>query len=617
MADDDPSSEFDYAGVLGRVSHRSARIMLAARMILTAFDEFYANSRAVPAMAKAAFEARDVARSVALSRRRLAYYAETIAELAGLLRQALPALRGDPALWSQIEETYMSLAAGRYEDDLATAFIHSTRRVMFADEWTPVAYSYGRAAHGAGPVREILIDHPLGRRRLSSLIADILKRARFRAPFRDLKSNAAAAAARIAETLAAAREHLESIETVDGLFFRNRGAYVVGRLRLGEAPPRPLALALENGRDGIFIDAVLMSETDLHNIFSSTLANFHVTVPRYHELCAFLHEIMPGRPLGLHYSTIGYNHLGKVAVMAELAREIDQLRHPFETAAGFRGSVAIGFSAPGSAYVLKVIRDTPTEAYKWGAFPGIEAVLAKYRRVHEINRTGSMLDNMIFARIDLEARWFDPDLMAELCAAASQTVSLDGGKANFRHLIVQPKMTPLPLYLETASLEDRLAAIDNLGHCIKNNASAGIFNRDLDARNYGVSRYGKVYLFDYDAIEPLGDVKVFTNAERVEGEEGIPDWFFEEGTVFLPEELEPGLMIEDRGLRAHFRHRHGDLLTTGYWTGMQRALARGWVPRLEVYPQATRLASSRPSSLAAANQSTAMPTRGARKGSTV
>ena len=589
MSQSDAPETFDYAGVLGRVSHRSARIMLAARMILTAFDEFYANSRAVPARARAAFEARDVATSVALSQRRIAYYTEAIGELAGLLRQALPGLRGDPRLWSQIAETYMSLVAGRYEDDLATAFLHSTRRVMFADEWTPVAYSFGRAAHGAGPVRDILIDYPRVRGRPAEVIADILKAARFAAPFRDLAGEAAQAALRIEAEIG---HMIERIEMVDGIFLRNRGAYLVGRMHIEGAPPRPLALALENGRDGITIDAVLMSEADLHNIFSSTLANFHVTQPRYHELCAFLHEIMPGRPLGLHYSTIGYNHLGKVAVMQELAREIGSKGHRFETAAGFRGSVAIGFSAPGSAYVLKVIRDKPTSQYKWGDFPGIEAVIARYRQVHEINRTGSMLDNMIFSRIDLDAAWFDPDLLMELVTTASETVAIDGGKVNFRHLIVQPKMVPLPLYLETATEAGRLAAIDNLGQCIRNNASAGIFNRDLDARNYGVSRYGKVFLFDYDAIEPLSGIKVRTNVGRIEGEETVPDWFFEKGTIFLPEELEPGLMIEDRPLRAWFRQRHGDLLTAGYWTGMQRALARGWVPRLEVYPRAARLSQA-------------------------
>jgi isocitrate dehydrogenase kinase/phosphatase len=59
--------------------------------------------------------------------------------------------------------------------------------------------------------------------------------------------------------------------------------------------------------------------------------------------------------------------------------------------------------------------------------------------------------------------------------------------------------------------------------------------------------------------------------------------------VFLPEELDAGLMLDDRRLRRVFREAHPDILTEDYWKGMQRALRKGWVPRIEVYPAATKL----------------------------
>jgi len=34
-------------------------------------------------------------------------------------------------------------------------------------------------------------------------------------------------------------------------------------------------------------------------------------------------------------------------------------------------------------------------------------VLAKYKRVHEINRTGSMLDNIVYYNLKLERSWFE------------------------------------------------------------------------------------------------------------------------------------------------------------------------------------------------------------------
>lgn len=81
-----------------------------------------------------------------------------------------------------------------------------------------------------------------------------------------------------------------------------------------------------------------------------------------------------------------------------------------------------------------------------------------------------------------------------------------------------------------------------------------------------------VYLFDCDAVENLADVKVRTNLDRIEGDEDVPDWFFEAGFVFLPEEIETHLRLEDRSLRRLFRQTHGDLLTIRYWEDIQKIM---------------------------------------------
>jgi isocitrate dehydrogenase kinase/phosphatase len=256
---------------------------------------------------------------------------------------------------------------------------------------------------------------------------------------------------------------------------------------------------------------------------------------------------------------------------------------------GFRGTVAIGFATPSSDYNLKVIRDRPTAQYKWGEFEGIGMVLEKYKRVHEINRAGSMLDNIIYYNLELDRSWFDPELLEELLRDASESVSLRGKAVVLKYLIVQRRMRPLPVFLESASREDAETAIVNLGYCIKNNAAANVFNKDLDARNYGVSRFLKVYLYDYDALEPFTEVKIRSNAGREEGEEEVPDWYFEEGVVFLPEEIEAGLMLDDRHLRRVFRAVHGDLLAVPYWQRVQDQLLAGEVPVAQFYPPECRL----------------------------
>jgi len=108
-------------------------------------------------------------------------------------------------------------------------------------------------------------------------------------------------------------------------------------------------------------------------------------------------------------------------------------------------------------------------------------------------------------------------------------VQVDQDGVYLRQLIVQLKIVPLPVFLETADEDATRAVMVSLGHCIRNNAATNIFNKDLDSRNYGVGRYGRVFLFDYDAVEKLTDVKIRTNAGREPGEEAVPEWFFEDG----------------------------------------------------------------------------------------
>jgi len=108
-------------------------------------------------------------------------------------------------------------------------------------------------------------------------------------------------------------------------------------------------------------------------------------------------------------------------------------------------------------------------------------------------------------------------------------------------------------------------------------------------RNYGVNRYLKVYLYDYDAVEPLTDIKVRTNSDRCDGEEDVPTWFFEQGVVFLPEEIETGLRVANRFLRRAFRAAHAELLTVEYWEALQRALRAGQVPGIHTFPESCQL----------------------------
>jgi len=589
--------DFDLLDELFRADDLEQQASGLARVVLSVFEHYYARSRHIPELAKAAFETRNWRETVRLSRHRLTIYAAYLDQLTPVLRSGLPEVATDESLWELAEREFLAAIFHRYEADFAFAFWHSLRRVLLENEWRPIAYDSGAAEGRFRCVAETGIGTLPGALPIDAdLIRQVLDVPGLDAQWRDIEDDAR----RVAQIVAAMLQRLEPhdgepvrIEMANAGFYRNRGATLIGRIHLpprSDGSPRqmPLMIALLNGHDGIFVDAVLCESDEIQYAFSSTLANYHATNPYYHELAQFLAELMPKRPLGLHYSTIGFHHLGKVAVMKELLG--DHARgETLDTAPGFRGTVAIGFSMPSSRYVLKIIRDRPTEGYKWGEFAGLNSVLVKYRLVHEMDRAGSMLDNIIYSNVKLDRAMFAPSLLDELLEAGVETVSLERGAVVFKHLIVQLKLTPLPLFLASASHDEARTAVINLGDCIKNNAAANIFNKDLDGRNYGVSGILKVYLFDYDAVEPLTEVKVRTNADREPGEEDIPDWYFEDGTIFLPEETISGLRIDDARLRRMFLDAHPDITTVAYWEAMQQALREGKVPPVRSYPAARRL----------------------------
>jgi isocitrate dehydrogenase kinase/phosphatase len=566
------------------------RTRLVAAWIFDSFVSFYAEFQRLTTLAKTAFEARDPAAAVTHARLRLGLYDRKVNALADELRLSYPSLVQDEPLWVAVGETYRESAQNRYDGDLATAFLHSVWRRVHHGEWRPVDYTLGDLPRPALRGEDVCVAVDCHFPVKPNVVRALLNVGNLAVPYHDIERDAALVAQRLNESFASDPAlELERLEMIRGCFFRNRGAYLVGRMRFLDGRVKPLVIALQNGNQGLKARAVLTAIPHVHNLFNTTQAAFHVTNPFYHEIAEFLLSVMPRRPLGLQYSIFGYYHFSKVAIMSEITSQLTRSGELLDTAPGSPGTVAMAFNAPCLAYILKVIRDRPTDGYKWGSFPGPGAVLDKYWRIHEINRTGSMLDNTIFQNLKLDRAWFSPRLLQELMAAAGNAVQVQGDAVIFKYLIVQRTLMPLNVYLQSAAPDKALRVISNLGHCIRNNAAANLFNRDFDARNYGVTRYLKVFLYDYDAVEPLTDMKVRTNTDRIEGEEGPPDWYFEQGLVFLPEEMEAGLRIPDRELRRAFRTEHGDLLTVRYWREMQEAHRTGHVPGVHTYPESCYL----------------------------
>jgi len=576
---------------LAACTDHASRIAKTAQLILTVYDEFYVQLCEYPHRAQRAFETMDPHASIRISQERLELYSRYIAAHGPRILAVFPALAADPHVWDALDRLFMAMIVDRYDADIAFSFAHSIRRNISRGLWRPVAYSFPppsklRAFSMASVHRRLRANGRIN----TKLLCSALQVPNFSVPFRDLQGDARRILQRVEPLLYGSPNAAAvlALDVIDAGFFRDRSAFLVGRWVLADDGIVPFVVALLNGPQGIYADAVLHRVSDIHDLFSSALANFHVTTRLYYQTCVFLFSLMPRRPFGHHYSTIGYNHVGKVAILNEISEQVRR-GHRLQRSPGVPGTVALGFTFDECAYHLKVIRDQPTNSYKWGAYPGVAAVSDKYRVVHEINRAGSMLDNVMYYNLQLDRDMFDPALLDEICRQAAGSVQVDRAGVYLRVLIVQLKIVPLPVFLQTADDNATRAVMASLGHCIRNNAATNIFNKDLDSRNYGVGRYGRVFLFDYDAVEKLTDVKIRSNADREPGEEAVPDWFFEEGVIFLPEELEHGMQLKSSYARRCFREENFDLLGVEYWLDVQRKLQRGEVPQLLMYPDSTKL----------------------------
>jgi isocitrate dehydrogenase kinase/phosphatase len=302
-----------FATELSAAAADKERTRLVAAWIFDSFTGFYAEFQRLTWLAQTAFEERDPAAAVAGGTTRLGLYDATVHALADDVRRCYPSLMESDALWLTVEDTYRRKAQDRYDGDLAIAFLQSLWRRVHHGEWRPVDYTLGELSRPVARREDaIAIIHCRGPLE-ATVVRELLAVGNLALPYRDLEADAVLVAQRLNDSLAADTSPPERVEMIRGCFFRNRGAYLVGRLLFQDGRVKPLVIALHNGEEGLIARAVLVTVPHVHNLFNTTQAAFHVTNLHYHEIAELLLSIMPRRPLGLQYAIFGYYHFSKVA----------------------------------------------------------------------------------------------------------------------------------------------------------------------------------------------------------------------------------------------------------------------------------------------------------------
>src|SRR5690606_15491394 len=134
------------------------------------------------------------------------------------------------------------------------------------------------------------------------------------------------------------------IHVLNSLFFRNKGAYIVGRL-VNQGTTHPFAIALLHTPSGhIRLDALLHTQDDLSTLFSFTRAYFLVDMETPAAYVHFLTTLLPRKPKAEIYTTIGLQKQGKTLFYRDFLHHLAHSRDAFDIAPGIKGMVMTVFT---------------------------------------------------------------------------------------------------------------------------------------------------------------------------------------------------------------------------------------------------------------------------------
>lgn len=553
-----------------------------ARQIATAFERYNAEFRAITRRAPSRFDTRDAKGSQRDAVERIDLYDRFVNQTAADLRAGLGDRALERALWMRIRQAFPVEIEALPDPEFAKTFFSSTTRRLFGT--VGVAPEIEFVATDLDPLAGITsavgsntyVNHGS----LALLFEDVLGDVRFRSRWRDLDKSILHVANEVTGHLhtKGERRQVSRVEMIRPVFYQVSRAYLVGRV-IGRDFLLPLVIALKNTDGGILVDAVMLAEGDVSIVFSFTKSYFHVDLERVGEAVLFLKSILPAKPVSELFTVLGRAKQGKTERYRELMQHLHHTRDLFVHAPGERGLVMVCFTLPSFDVVFKIIRDKfpyPKNVLR-------EEVMAKYQLVFKHDRAGRLVDAQEFRRLRFPRALFAPELLEELLSETALTVHEDGDHLVFDHMYIERRMTPLNLYLRSATASAAEAAVLDYGQCIRDLAYTNIFAGDLLLKNFGVTRHGRVIFYDYDELCAVTDCRFrdLPQATNPEDEMRGEAWFYVADNDVFPETFIRFLAFTDAQREALLRV-HGEILTAEFWRGVQARLTEGDV--LEVLP---------------------------------
>jgi len=561
-----------------------------AKTILNGFERHIYLFTEITRSAKQRFELCQWARVQSAARDRTDYYDQRVAETLVTIRKDFNITSLDDTLWQSVKNLYIELLSQHNQPELAESFYNSVFCHLFERKYYHNAYIFVESTVtrlDSRPQPPIYRSYLPAQKGLAQTIEDIFTFHQFDIPYENLQRDIDILIKAFRHQARKTMFRLEELQfdILDFIFYRNKGAYIIGRV-LSPAGQTPFIVAVLNDeKKGLYIDALLTEGESMAVVFGFARAYFFVDCQHPHALVEFLHRLIPHKTRADLYAAIGFHKQGKTQFYRDFLNHLANSEDKFELAAGIKGMVMSVFTLPSYPYVFKIIKD------KFSPSKNItkKDVKAKYRLVKLHDRVGRMADTMEYSEVAFPKARFAPELLEELTKVADSIIRFEDDLVIIEHLYIERRMNPLNLYLAGADDQQISDAMYGYGKAIKQLIAADIFPGDMLLKNFGVTRHGRVIFYDYDEISYMNEVNFRVKPEPKTEEQiyaSEPWYSVDPGDVF-PEELATFALANPRYRNAFMAH-HPELLEASFWQQCQQNIANGIFEDVFPYPDKIR-----------------------------
>ncbi len=566
-----------------------------ARTILDGFNKHYRLFRAVSQQAKTHFESGEWKAGQKAARERISYYDRRVVECVIELEDEYHEEDLTDSVWREVKLHYMGLLIDYMQPELAETFYNSVCTKILHRNYYHNDFIFVRPAVATEYIESetalptYRVYYP-GNDGLHAALLRIVTDFQLDASFVDLERDVSAIEARLIGIWGADQiEPNHQIQVLSSLFFRNKGAYIVGKGINGNRE-YPFVVPVLHDRHGkLFLDTVLVEPIQISVLFSFTRAYFMVDMEVPSAYVQFLRSLMPRKPRSEIYTILGLQKHGKNLFYRDFLHHLKYSSDQIQEAPGIRGLVMLVFALPSFPYVFKVIKDSfppPKETTK-------ELIQEKYQLVKNHDRVGRMADTLEYSDVAFPRHRISEALLAEIKRYAPSIVEEEGNEVVIKHLYIERRMVPLNIWLSDAEKKGDDAAMEHgireYGNAIKELVAANIFPGDMLYKNFGVTRMGRVVFYDYDEIEYITDCnfRAIPLPRNEEDEMAAEPWYHVAKNDVFPEQFAP-FLLGNRKVRTFFMKYHADLLTAEYWQTHKQRILDGYVEDVFPYPQELR-----------------------------